>query len=429
MRRSLRKYTTRDLDIEYVQWQLTRTLLSHIITKYSQYKTSIYEFHNIIERLLMTMCNSLCKTRMCPPWTVYYYVTRTDSFILQMRAELVQKCGVEPFADDIVEHVVNTINTFVASDPYVYDEKEVIKIYKHRLSYRAFNIELPSIQIAKLKRYPRVIMMVMVMRYCAIVIKSQQWSLPDTMFRVLYDKYNVRFEAFSSPINNTLCRYKNTGYCSMFDIDQHFGSMGSIFDTDMANPISGVKLENIGWVVHPPYIMETMVMAFERIKECISNAMLKGISTFIVFVIPYIPDSRLYKLIKKTHFKYTEIVMSRHTHFYENHGRYINSSFDTAVFIFDESADRFPDNYSDIVDAIYIKNMPSNINIPRITREFIKESNYDTIVIHDNDDDTNRVTMKMPSTNTIAWKMRYDDVNDNFVVTTKDISPMIVKTV
>ena len=426
MQHSGKKDIVVNIDVEYAQWQLTCNLLNHMITEFAQYKSSVYEFHNIMERLLMTMCNSKYKSRICTPWTVYYCVTRLDPFIKQMHTELVQKCGVGKYATNIVEYVVNSINTFVSNDVPKYNYRGVIKIYKNRLSYRFFNIDLPPLQIAKLKRYNKRIMMSMVIRYSILIIKSQQWSVPNVLFKLLYDKYNVRFEAFASPLNNGLKIHKNTKYCSLFDIDKCFGSIGSIFDINMTCPIEDVKIDNIGWIVHPPYIPSLMSDAFDKIKEGLDTAQLKGVNMFIVFVIPYWPESDVYQNIKKTHHRYTEILMTRHTHFYENHGRYINSSFDTAIFIFDEhKSDSF--QYADIIDAIYIKNIPCLTNIPKIMKYCIQKSKYDQIIICDNDDSTNKVIMNPLSTNKTTWKLKYNGSNNNYVVKNKDISPLVVK--
>lgn len=422
----LSKKNVCNIDVEYAQWQLTRNLLNHMVTKYSQYKSSVYEFHNIIERLLMSMCNSTLKSRLCGPWTVYYYITRVDPFIKQMHVELVQKCGVGKYAIDIVEYIVNAINTFVSNDVPTYDTKGVVKIYKTRLSYRSFNIELHALQIAKLKRFNKHMMLAMIIRYCIIIIKSQQWSIPNGLFKVLYQKYNVRFEAFASPLNNGLKVHKNTKYCSLFDIDKNFESIGNIFDINMSSPISDVKLNNVGWIAHPPYIPSIMSATFDKIKEGLDSAQLRGVKMFVILIVPYWPDSEMYMKIKRTHHHYTEIVMTRHTHFYENHGRYINSSFDTSIFIFSENtSNNF--QYADIIDAIYIKNIPCQINIPKIMKLCIRNSEYEQIILSDNDDNTNKVVMNTLSTNRTTWKLKYSGLNNNYVIKNKDISPLVVK--
>jgi hypothetical protein len=268
-------------------------------------------------------------------------------------------------------------------------------------------------------------MMVMIIRYSTIIIKSQQWAMPSTLFNVLYNNYNVRFEGFASPINNYFGDYKNAEYCSMFDIDKSFGSIGSFFDMDMENPIPSVKLDSVGWIVHPPYVLDIMMKSFQKVCDGLANALLKGIDMFVVFIMPYLVDSEVYRAIKRTHYNYTEIVMTRHTHFYENHGRFINSSFDTVLFIFHDNKDIR--KYSDIISSIYIKNIPDKINIPRSLKMFMTMNNYQQITIEDNDDSTNIVTLNYESTNKTTWRVRYNSDCKNYVIRNKDISPLVVK--
>ena len=413
------------LDVEYSQWRLTCDLMNYLITNYSHHKLVVYEFHNIIERFLMAMCNSSLRSRLQSPWTVYYHLTRTDPFVEQLHDELTNKCGVGKMAENIVEYIVYTINSFISKPPPKYEKVGVIKIYRHRMSYRSFMIDLTPLQIAKLKRHLRRDMMCMVIRYGAIIIKSQQWSVPLTLINTLYTNYNVRFEAFASPINNFLGDYKNAEYCSLFEDDQKFGSIGNIFDISMSSPLDGVKLDSTGWIVHPPYIPEIMCRAVDKINEGISNAKLRGAKMFVVLIIPYWPESEVYRKAKFSKHSYTEIVMTRHTHFYENHGRYINSSFDTAMFIFDDEKKDIV-QYADIIGSVYIKNIPNKVNIPK-SLKMLMNNNYQQITMKDKDDDTNTVVLNPHSTNRMTWRSKYNRENEHYVVRNKDISPLIVK--
>lgn len=418
------KCTKYEIDIEYTQWQLTRTLIEHIIDNYGQYKFIVYEFHNIMKQLLMAMCNSPLRSRLTAPWTIYYNIKVGDPFIQQLNIELIQKCGVGKLVTDIVNYIIDTVNSTVSSTPPTYELPGVIKIFKNRVSYRSFMLDMQPCQTSKLKRFHRRTMMAMIIRYSTIIIKSQQWSLPLTLFNVLYKNYNVRFEGFASPLNNCFDRYKNAEYCSLFKSDEYFGSIGNFFNIDIDNPIRGIKLDNIGWIIHPPYVLDIMMKAFQQICNGLANALLKGINMFVLFVIPYWVDSDVYRAVKRTHYNYTEIVMSRHTHFYENHGNYINSSFDTVLFIFHENND--VRKYSDIIDAIYVKNMPSNNNIPKSLRMFMNIDNFQRVSIVDNDDDTNSVVLNNESTSKTTWRIRYNSDNHNYVIRNKDISPLIV---
>jgi len=211
----------------------------------------------------------------------------------------------------------------------------------------------------------------------------------------------------------------------MFDIDKEFGSIGSIYDIDISNPIDGVKLNRIGWIIHPPYVAQSILDAFQKIHDGLENAQLNGIDMFVIFIVPYWPDSDVYRKIKRTHFDHIEIIMTRHTHFYENHGRFINSSFDTSLFIFDDNSDIC--KYHDIISSIYIKNIPNKNNIPRSLKLLMANIDHQQIKITDKDDDTNIVTLSSDTNNRMMWKSQYNRDNDSYVVRRKDISPLIVK--
>jgi hypothetical protein len=419
--------TISKLDIEYLQWELTQNMVSHIVSNWCDNKSRMYEFHNAIERMLMSMCNSpLYNERISEPWTIYYTIAKTDPFINQITREILHKCGVDHYIDNIIDYIIYTINSFVSMEYPKYLSTAPIRIYKKRLTYRQFTITLPASEITKLKRYPSKPMMAMVMRYSAIIIKSQQWAVPSKLVNILYNKYNVRFEAFASPLNNGFGCKKNAEYCSLFLSDKKFGSIGSIFDINMANPINHVRLKSVGWLIHPPYIEDIMLKAYKHMMNGFETAVLQGITLFCVFVIPYNPDSNIYKLIRRSHYPFSEIVMNRHTHYYENHGRYINSSFDTVMFIFDQSDNKEISQYSDIINAMFINNMPKPMNnLSKNIKALMHLDDRSQITITDKDDSTNVITLSA-NTNT-PWRIKYRKALDNYVVNTKDVSALVVK--
>ena len=77
-----------NLDVEYSQWRLTQEIVKHVIITWGDNKPYVYEFHNAIERMLMSMCNSELRTRLIHPWSIYYHVSKTDPFIHQLYTEL-----------------------------------------------------------------------------------------------------------------------------------------------------------------------------------------------------------------------------------------------------------------------------------------------------------------------------------------------------
>ena len=418
------------MDIEYAQWALTQKIVNEVITRWSNERpSSIYEMHNIIERMLMSMCNSELCSRRVKPWTIYYTIRPGDPFMRDVKSDLFDKCNLGRSADLVINYICGEINKMVSSPPpvYSYPKTAPIRIFRRRLTYRDFTIALPAKTISRLKRFPPRPMMVMVIRYCALIIKSQQWTIPTQLADTLYNDYNVRFEAFASPLSTVFNEKKNTGFYSLFPEDQQFGSMGNLFDTDMSCPIADVALKQVGWIVHPPYINDIMHKAYSHIMTSMANAELHCIDLFIVFVIPYIPTSKLYLQIRKSHYAFVEIVLTRHTHFYENNGTFINSPFDTVMFMFDQTRTRNISNYSSIVDAIYINNIPRVDNIPKQLRAILRLDDSSRLTVYDKDDDTNVVTLSIPNHKKHPLRLKYRSVSDNYVVNMTETSALVVK--
>lgn len=414
--------TNERIYVEYQQWKLTQNIIQYMIRNFSHFKFTIYEFHNAMERLLMIMVQN--KMRAKPPWTIYYPITTEDRFVAQFHSELIQKCGIGKCADAVVDRLIKSINNLMVKK--CTNKRYKIIVTKTRVSYRSFTLDLPPKTINILSKYNRVDMIVMLMRYSAMVIKSQQWAVPSMLVKTLYTKYNIRFEGFASPINNYFSTLQNTQYCSIFDDDKKFGSIGNFFNTKLDNPFIGkINLPSIGWLVHPPCIPHIIHNAYLHICDSLSNAQLRNVNLTIVLIIPHQPDSELYRVIKHTHYKYTEIIYPRHLHFYENHGRYISSSFDTNIFIFDQTNDI--SKYYDIIDSMYIGNIPNGeCGIPKPLKLFIDIGNFQSMNIVDRDDSTNIVTLNKTSSNKITWQLRYNKDGNNYIIKTCDISPIIV---
>lgn len=405
------------LDVEYVQWQLTNMLMGIIITRWCDARTSVYEFHYIIERMLMGMCNSeLRHSRLVAPWTVYYRLTVDDPFIKQMAVEAIQKCNMGTRVDELVEYVVSTINQTISKgvSPPKNTAAARIRIYRTRLTYRNFMIDLPKLTIAKLKRGNKRDMMIVVMRYCTIILKSQQWSIPKKLFDLLYTTYNVRFEGFASPLSSNFVNRKRAMYCSMFDCDKAYGSIGNFMDIDMLAPIAGVTIPKIGWVLHPPYVDSVLMETSAKILRALDDAKLMNVNLFIVLVMPYWPESRHYDRLKQTHHPYAELIMTRNTHYYENHGKVVGSSFDTVVFIFDRNQSSGM-AYADIISAMYINNAPNKTNYPRATKALLSISDTTSYIIQDQNDPAHKVTLSI-NNNASNWNIKYHYIQNQYIV-------------
>ena len=106
------------------------------------------------------------------------------------------------------------------------------------------------------KKYADLLILICLLRYECIISKFQQWNMPFSWYKYLYDNHDVRYEGFASPFNCQLIMIdKNTKYSSLFyDTDKYFNSLGNIFAIDFRDLKTKYKINNGVFV--PPYINE-----------------------------------------------------------------------------------------------------------------------------------------------------------------------------
>jgi hypothetical protein len=123
--------------------------------------------------------------------------------------------------------------------------------YEKKIIKKRYDILNLSLQKEKLDD---IYILICLLRYECIVSRFQQWSMPLTWYKYLYENHNARYEGFSSPFNSQLKLLDDsTFYSSLFyDTDKYFGSIGSIFDINLK------QIENLTTtcVLVPPYVNE-----------------------------------------------------------------------------------------------------------------------------------------------------------------------------
>lgn len=95
-------------------------------------------------------------------------------------------------------------------------------------------------------------------RYIILKSYNNQLAVHKKTMEFIRKNYGVEFELFGSVLNTT-----NRYYCSMFyDIEKHFGSMGSFFD---------IKLINGSFSMNPPFDVDLMTDAMKKIEDSIRD--------------------------------------------------------------------------------------------------------------------------------------------------------------
>jgi len=110
------------------------------------------------------------------------------------------------------------------------------KINPHRLSC------IKAMVDPKYEKYIDLLILNSLLRHESCLSIMYQTTLPIEFYKLLYEKYGVRYEALSTPFNCNLLLYgTNVRFCSLFyDTDKYFGSLGNFFTVDFSK-ITGIK--------------------------------------------------------------------------------------------------------------------------------------------------------------------------------------------
>jgi hypothetical protein len=156
------------------------------------------------------------------------------------------------------------------------------------ISYSELTTYVPQYRIAMLRRYGDDIDIILAaMRYYCLLSCRQFVALPLSFYRN-YIKLGATIECFASPFNSQIMRLETVSgqyrYCSIFDEDVVFNSLGSYFN---------IKLGGRFVILNPPRIDNILSSAA---KKCIAERNENPESKFI-FHGPYWPNSEYYKIM------------------------------------------------------------------------------------------------------------------------------------
>jgi hypothetical protein len=160
--------------------------------------------------------------------------------------------------------------------------------------------------------------MAVVLRYDVILSTGQQWGLPQAHLDHLYDKFRVRGEGFSSPLNARLLGKPGAVMCSAFpDTDAAFGSVGDFFSRDLQ------ELDG-NWYINPPFIEHILARAAHRVLDALdpsrpqtsADSKTKGQTFF--FVAPAWTDSEAYAALHNSRYLIAELRLEPRRYFYED---------------------------------------------------------------------------------------------------------------
>lgn len=294
------------ISAELAEYRLTMDLNSIIVSKSGNrsHRNQI-EIQNIMERWLISMSNTPKKSGWA---NVYRQMDEPDEFYIKMRNELVEKRIMhDEDAKQLIADIMQIVNNRLSTIPRDIDAEIICTDNEIHYGgqYNVLNVTRRLRRLVKIGSCKDVLRVAM--RYDTILSSGQQWGIPQYHVDYLYARWNVRNEAFASPINSRLLGKKNARFCSLFpDIDAPFGSVGSFLNPDLN--LSG------NWIVNPPFVESIMVSAAQVVLDQLAN---KKKQTFF-FIIPAWKDSPVYKMLHESKSNRSELELLPGTYFFED---------------------------------------------------------------------------------------------------------------
>ena len=305
------------------------------------------ESKNIIERWLLSMMNMPQPKHILPKHilpghilpgqiSIYRHTNITDPINVQFQTELLEKKVVPPSkVDRLVQHILDMVDKFLQTTITVTSENIICNdVLQYTCGLSQANAQAPRFEkfqfthqvdlaTARLLQIGGCTATVAAaLRYAALMPAGQQWGIPQAHIDFLYNEWSVRNEAFASPFNSRLVGKPGASFCSIFEEDKVFGSIGDFF---AQTTLSG------NWVVNPPFVDELLVRAVQKcLKALEHNA--DRVQT-IFFIMPAWQDSQAYELLHKSQYTAAELFLKPGTYYYESpNGKRINTRAGSIYF-------------------------------------------------------------------------------------------------
>ena len=222
-----------------VDWYAARREIDSIRTR------NQYEFKNIIDRYLINIFNGI------------------DGYS-KAREECVEK-SLDPTQIDTATNILNKYSKNPSS----------LKL-NNSVSINAYNF-LKS-------KYPNRLeseYIITTINYCALGFGGQQWALNSKSIQILQNN-GINIEAFASPFNNRF-----TQYCSIFESDKPFNSLGNFFNLDLSDS------SEFNVYANPPFVPSILEKTVSVLKNC----------NTVVLITPTWTDADWYKSLIESGFQ------------------------------------------------------------------------------------------------------------------------------
>lgn len=261
-----------------------------------------YEFINALERLFISLLQ------------VYKFPSEllcSNQYVKKFIKELHQK---HLQINNVISIINNCYNDMVQMKNYAEFANDTecinaeINYEDNYIKYLDFCIYIPRKRLKMLQRilheynkknsqiYNNNYICLTVLKYDNILNMGNQWRVNMNFYNNLYKKYKVDIEGFASPLNAVYIN-KQVSFCSIFNSDSIFGSIGNFFNLTL----DMVKNKTIS--INPPFIEYILNNVSDKVLLWLNETKIR-----LLIITPDWVDAYYYKnFIKSKYLKYHKI--------------------------------------------------------------------------------------------------------------------------
>lgn len=165
--------------------------------------------------------------------------------------------------------------------------------------------------------------LLMLLEYAIYVSPGLNWQVPKSAYQYLIEKHGLTLEGCASPVNSQMLPLGGK-YCSpSFFSDAIFGSVGSIFVTDIAGEVT---------LINPPFVEDFMEAVAIKIEATLTE---QKKSTTIIFIGPQWLDAKFFTILAASPHLKSRYELAKGTYSYEDadSGKKIPARFNSTIFI------------------------------------------------------------------------------------------------
>lgn len=324
------------MEREYSRWVCIQEILGLIgADAKTNNERNQYEYHNIIERFLLQCANNVREFAKGATDSIFCAGNGATAVYNKLEEELIAKHIVSSAdAEGMVSQIRAKIDawlkepTAVKNFKFWYnksgffcaaDGSPEFSTYMDRFRHMRM---LDILRADGNARYDQLLVQIVCLRYACIMNRGQQWNFPFTWYECLYDKFGVRIELFASPLNSQLLLLgPDMKFCSLFyDVDQYFGSLGSIFELDILSlyRAGGCPGRVLNMGANPPYVEAIIDGMLDVMDKWFAICDRDGIKLRIFAGVPGWKDATFWSRILAHKMLVYSRVLAKGEYYYEN---------------------------------------------------------------------------------------------------------------